>query len=123
KQPLGIHDYEEAYSKLGGVAYQLPASIIGAGLINAYAQGENVWEEYLECVILKKVDGTEITIGDIVGDFGGNPFDTEYVEYLADNTNSSQLGYGFLHAIYELGEDPINLAIGVLPPLSYFPYL
>uniref|UniRef100_UPI001F15B1C0 hypothetical protein n=1 Tax=Membranihabitans maritimus TaxID=2904244 RepID=UPI001F15B1C0 len=104
KQPLGIHDYEEAYSKLGGVAYQLPASIIGAGLINAYAQGENVWEEYLECVILKKVDGTEITIGDIVGDFGGSPFDTEYIEYLADNTNSSQLGYGFLHGIYELGE-------------------
>src|SRR5690606_28120657 len=70
KQPVGLHDYELPNSKLGGLTYELPLTIIEAGLQNALAQGTNVYNEYLKSVILRKADGTEITIGDIVsGDY------------------------------------------------------
>src|SRR5690606_1628317 len=39
KQPVGLHDYERPYSKLRGVTYEIPATIIIAGLTNAFAQG------------------------------------------------------------------------------------
>uniref|UniRef100_UPI001F17EAEC Ig-like domain-containing protein n=1 Tax=Membranihabitans maritimus TaxID=2904244 RepID=UPI001F17EAEC len=112
KQPLGIHDYEEAYSKLGGVVYELPLTIVGAGLLNAQSQGDEVLEEYLECVIVKKLDGTEITIGDIVSG--------DYMDDMLSTASSTQLSYGFLHAIYELGEDPVSLVGGAF---TFFPYL
>src|SRR5690606_3470737 len=66
KQPMGLHDYERPHAKLRGLTYEIPATIIIAGLVNAYAQGQTVFEEYLECVIVKKANGTSITIGDIV---------------------------------------------------------
>ena len=53
KQPVGLHDYEQPYSKLRGVTYEIPATIIIAGLTNAFAQGIDTYQEYLDCVILR----------------------------------------------------------------------
>ncbi|WP_236973063.1 choice-of-anchor Q domain-containing protein, partial [Membranihabitans marinus] len=101
KQPVGLHDYELPYAKLKGLTYELPAAVIIAGMENASAQGEEVFEEYLECVILKKASGAEITIGDIVSG--------DYMDELLSSLSQKQLGYGFLQGLVELSEDPINI--------------
>ena len=113
KQPMGLHDYELPYTKLRGVTYEIPGTIIVAGLLNAYAQGQNVFEEYLNCVILRKADGTEVTIGDIVSG--------DYMDDLISNATPQQLGYGFLQALIELNEKPINVIVDVA--LNFYPYL
>ncbi|WP_236972652.1 choice-of-anchor Q domain-containing protein, partial [Membranihabitans marinus] len=101
KQPVGLHDYELPYAKLKGLTYELPVTVIIAGMENASAQGEEVFNEYLECVILKKGSGEEITIGDIVSG--------DYMDELLSSLSQKQLGYGFLQGLVELSEDPINI--------------
>src|SRR5690606_26581391 len=128
KQPVGLHDYEKPNIKLQGVVYQLPLTIVAAGALNAYDQGEQAWQTYLNGVILRKVDGSEFTIGDIIGNrpynapLNNDPFATEYMTYLSNNLDSEQKLYGFLHAIFEVGEDPLSI-IGGPVLLDFFPYI
>src|SRR5690606_15182098 len=114
KQPLGLHDYERPYTKLRGVTYEIPATIMVAGILNAAFQGLDVLEEYFECVILRKANGDEVTIWDIVS---GN-----YASDLINNATDEQRTYGFLQILIELNEKPINLILEALV-LNWFPYL
>ncbi len=113
KQPIGLHDYELPYSKLRGVTYEIPATIIIAGLVNAASQGPDVLEEYLECVILRKANGGEVTIGDIVSG--------TYMNNLINNATNEQRLYGFLQVLIELNEKPINVILEVV--FNFYPYL
>ncbi len=113
KQPLGLHDYERPYDKLRGVTYEIPATIIIAGLTHAFSQGAEVYAEYLECVILRKTDGTEVTIGDIVTG--------AYAAELVASASPEQTGYGILQILIELNEKPINIVLEAL--LQFYPYL
>lgn len=114
KQPVGLHDYELPHSKLNGVTYELPQTVIEAGLQNAWQQGELVFRKYLECVILRKNDGTEVTIGDIVSG--------RYMRNLTGTTSSQQLGYGFLQSLIDGHDNPVNITLpGVA--YNYYPYL
>src|SRR5690606_7272609 len=91
----------------------IPATIIIAGLTNAYAQGPDVYAEYLECVILRKADGTEVTIGDIVsGDYAAN---------LIANLTPEQSVPAILQVLIELNEKPINVILEA--SISFVPYL
>ena len=114
KQPIGLHDYELPYSKLRGVTYEIPATIIEAGILNAAFQGPDVFEEYMNCVILKKADGTEVTIEDIVSG--------SYITNLLASASDDQKLYGFLQLLFEFNEKPINIIVEGLV-LEYFPYL
>src|SRR5690606_6608814 len=71
-----------------------------------------VLEEYLNCVIIRKAEGRDVTIGDIVSG--------DYLSDLITKATAEQLGYGFLHAIYQLGESPVNILGGLF---TFFPYL
>src|SRR5690606_14255404 len=114
KQPIGLHDYELPYSKLRGVTYEIPATIIVAGLVNASAQGPDVLDDYLNCVILRKANGVDsVTIRDIVtGD---------YANELINNATDEQRLYGFLQILIELNEKPINVILEVV--FNFYPYL
>lgn len=112
KQPVGLHDYELVNTKLRGVVYEIPLTIIIAGYEAAQAQGPLVVDEYLSCVILRKADGQEVTIADIIS---GN-----YLSDLVGKVSAEQRGYGFLHAIYQLGESPVSILGGLF---TFFPYL
>ena len=112
KQPVGLHSYELAHTQLGGVAYEIPLTIIIAGLEGAQSQGALVLEEYLNCVIVRKAEGRDVTIGDIVSG--------DYLSDLITKATAEQLGYGFLHAIYQIGESPVNILGGLF---TFFPYL
>src|SRR5690606_30989234 len=113
KQPVGLHDYERPYSRLQGLTYEIPATIIITGLTNASAQGQDVLAEYLEFVILRKVDGTEVTIGDIVSG--------DYMDHLLATLSAEQLTYGFLQALIELNEKPLNVILDLT--FNFYPYL
>ena len=64
KQATGIHDYELPYTKLRALIYDLPASIVEMGCDAARdCDREN---EYKRQVILKKANGTSVTIGQIL---------------------------------------------------------
>ena len=114
KQPLGLHDYELPYSKLRGLTYELPLTIIEAGLQNAADQGIEVYNEYLKSVILRKANGTEITIGDIVSG--------EYMTDLIAHASPTQLQYGFLQALIERNENPVKIILETFV-LNFYPYL
>src|SRR5690606_9002623 len=114
KQPVGLHDYERPYSKLRGVTYEIPATIIIAGLTNAFAQGFDTYQEYLDCVILRKANGVDsVTIRDIVSG--------DYASDLINNATDEQRTYGFLQILIELNEKPINVVLEAL--LEFYPYL
>ncbi|MBY5959577.1 hypothetical protein KUV50_15600, partial [Membranicola marinus] len=114
KQPVGIHDYEYAHSKLGGVIYDLPLTVIEAGLDHAWDQGPKIFAEYLECVILQKADGTQVTIKDIItGDYGDD---------VIANATPEQIGYGLLHEILEGGVSPTSWNYGGTN-YTFVPYL
>ena len=112
KQPMGLHDYELPHTRLRGVTYELPLTVVLSGLETAQAQTANVMNEYLNSVIVLKTGGREVTIGDIVSG--------HYMDDLIANARTEQLAYGFLHAIYKLGQDPISILGG---KFSFFPYL
>src|SRR5690606_35091415 len=112
KQPVGLHDYELPNAKLGGVVYEIPLTIIIAGVELAEAQGAATLAEYLNCVIVRKADGGEVPIGDIVSG--------DYLSDLLTSGSTGRLGYGFLHAIYKLGESPVSILGGLF---SFYPYL
>lgn len=114
KQPVGLHDYELPYTKLAGLTYEIPLTIIEAGLINAQAQGSVVYEKYLESVILRKGDGTEVTIKDIVSG--------AYMSDLIATATTTQKGFGFLQALIELNEEPVKIVLETLV-FEYYPYL
>ena len=114
KQPVGLHDYELPYSKLQGVTYEIPGTIIYAGLANAAAQGPDVFEEYLDCVILRKANGYEVTIREIVTG--------AYLNKVIANATNEQRVYGFLQLLIELNENPIAIAFHGLVG-EFFPYL
>ncbi|MBY5960289.1 FG-GAP repeat protein, partial [Membranicola marinus] len=114
KQPVGIHDYEYPHSKLRGVIYDLPLTVIEAGLDHAWDQGPKIFAEYLECVILQKADGTQVTIKDIItGDYGDD---------VVANATQEQLGYGLLHDILEGGISPTSWTYGSTN-YTFVPYL
>ncbi|MBY5957951.1 T9SS type A sorting domain-containing protein [Membranicola marinus] len=110
KQPVGIHDYELPYTKLQGVVYDLPQTVVLAGLQNAWNQGPNVFDKYLDCVILKKADGTSVTIRHII--------DGTYFTSMMANASQEQLTYGFLHEILEGGYSTTNFQ-----SYSFYPVL
>ncbi|GAA5225311.1 hypothetical protein GCM10025777_59420 [Membranihabitans marinus] len=114
KQPMGLHDYELPYGKMGAVTYELPAAVLLAGYVNAASQ--DLLEEYLACVILKKNDKaqTEYTIGDII--------DGDYIIDVLAGASSTELGYGALNVVARLAEDWENHLIA-LASLQYFPYV
>ena len=72
------------------------------------------FDEYLNCVILRKADGTEVTIGDIVSG--------DYMDDLISNATPQQLGYGFLQALIELNENPVKVIVES-GEFNFFPYL
>ncbi|MBY5959478.1 DUF285 domain-containing protein, partial [Membranicola marinus] len=114
KQPVGLHDYERPYAKLRGVTYEIPVSVIALGLLNAILQGEEVFYEYLNCVILRKSNGEEVTIGDIVtGD---------YIDDLIASMTDEQKTYGFLQLLIEQEENPylMDTEMGLF---GFYPYL
>ncbi|GAA5220822.1 hypothetical protein GCM10025777_14520 [Membranihabitans marinus] len=114
KQPMGIHDYELPYGKMGAVTYELPAAVLAAGYVNAALQ--NLQEDYLNCVILKKndKDSTEYTIGDIV--------DGSYIVDVLAGASTTELGYGALNIVARLADDWENYLIAFATG-QYFPYL
>ncbi|GAA5220502.1 hypothetical protein GCM10025777_11320 [Membranihabitans marinus] len=114
KQPMGLHDYELPTGKMGAVTYELPAAVVLAGYVNA--QSQDLLNEYLACVILKKNDKaqTEYTIGDII--------DGSYIADVLANASSSQLGYGALNIVARLADDWENYLIASIGS-GYFPYV
>ncbi len=112
KQPVGLHDYELPNAKIGGVVYEIPLTIIIAGVELADAQGAATLAEYLNCVIVRKAGGGEVTVGDIISG--------DYLSDLLSSVSTPRLGYGFLHAIYKLGESPVSIIGGLF---SFYPYL
>src|SRR5690606_17089599 len=112
KQPVGLHDYERPNSRLGGVVYEIPLTIVIAGYVAADAQGSHVVNEYLSSVILRKASGEEVIIADIMSG--------QYLNELLSSVTTEQRGYGFLHAIYQLGESPVSILGGLF---TFFPYL
>lgn len=103
KQPGRLHDYERPYGILGGLTYEIPASIILAGPTNAYLQGAVVFPKYLECLILRKAHGSEVTIGDLISG--------KYASDLIASTTAEQKRYGFLQILIELNENPLTFLI------------
>src|SRR5690606_6355892 len=88
-------------------------TIILSGLAVAWAQGVAVWEDYLDCVLLRKANGTVVTIEDLItGKYA--------LDLLASTTNEQKL-YGFLQLLIELNENPITSLAGVL--YDFYPYL
>ncbi|WP_236971163.1 hypothetical protein, partial [Membranihabitans marinus] len=114
KQPMGLHDYELPYGKMGAVTYELPAAVLLAGYVNAAAQ--DLLDEYLACVILKKNDKaqTEYTIGEIING--------DYISDVLTGASSTQLGYGALNIVARLADDWENHLIA-LASFQYFPYV
>src|SRR5690606_27983132 len=82
-------------------------------LTNAFAQGYDTYQEYLDCVILRKASGEEVTIRDIVSG--------DYASDLISNATDEQRTYGFLQILIELNEKPINVVLEAL--LEFYPYL
>lgn len=101
KQPLGLHDYERPYTKLKGVEYYIPEAFMKEGLISASEKKE--LKEYLQCIILKRGNGKNVTIKDLI--------DGTYHEDLIKSFTSEQLIYGNLSRIArkEINELSINL--------------
>src|SRR5690606_19728059 len=83
-----------------------------AGYVAADAQGAHVVNEYLSSVILRRASGEEVTIADIMSG--------QYLNELLSSATTEQRGYGFLHAIYQLGESPVSILGGLF---TFFPYL
>lgn len=100
KQNVGLHDYELPHSNLQGVVYEIPAAIILAGLTNAFAQGSDVYEKYLDGVILRKAHRVDsVTLGDIVSG--------TYMNELLSRATTEQKLYGFLSALILGNENPV----------------
>ncbi len=112
KQPVGLHDYELPYAKLRGVTYELPLTVVEAGL--DHASDEGLLDEYLNCVILRQSDGSEVTIGDLVTG--------SYMDNLLEGMSSAQRGYGFLQAILDGNETPETVSTG-MGSFTFYPYL
>src|SRR5690606_27469435 len=67
----------------------------------------------LECVIVKKANGANVTIGDIVSG--------DYLKALFATTTSEPKLYGFLQVLIELNENPVTVVLGAL--IEFFPYV
>src|SRR5690606_39843292 len=101
KQPMGLHDYELPYSRLRGLTYELPFSIIVAGMTHAESQGPEALAAYENVVILRKANGDNVTIGDIVSG--------DYMDGLIASATDQQKTYGFLQALIEFNQDPVQV--------------
>src|SRR5690606_18907806 len=113
KQPMGLHDYELPYSRLRGLTYELPFSIIVAGMTHAESQGPEALAAYENVVILRKANGDNVTIGDIVSG--------DYMDGLIASATDQQKTYGFLQALIEFNQDPVQVILSTI--FEFHPYL
>src|SRR5690606_24442439 len=112
KQPVGLHDYERPNSRLGGVVYEIPLTIVIAGYVAADAQGAHVVNEYWSSVIRRKASGEEVIIGDMMSG--------QYLDDLRSSEPLGRRGYACLQAVHQLGETPVSILGGLF---TFFPYL
>src|SRR5690606_21663051 len=69
--------------------------------------------DYQDCVILRKADGSVVTIGDIItGD---------YLDELIAGATPEQIRAGILQILIEVNENPVTFMAGVL--FEFYPYL
>src|SRR5690625_7616035 len=92
----------------------MPGSIIHAGLANACAQSDEVYNEYLNQVIVKYADGNVVRIRDII--------DGSYMSDMIASTTTTQKGYGILQAIYDGTMSPYNISLSC-DSYTFFEYL
>ncbi|GAA5221021.1 hypothetical protein GCM10025777_16510 [Membranihabitans marinus] len=91
KQPMGIHDYELPYAKLKGLVYELPLQLIERNLNRAIAL--NLENAYLDCELIRKANGSVVTIRDVVSGI--------YMADLLNSSSSNRTLYGVIHSIKE----------------------
>src|SRR5690606_21584219 len=88
------------------------ATIMLAGLTNAIGQGPELYDKYLDCVILLKANGRDsVTIRDIVSG--------DYMAALLAAATAEQKLYGFLAALIQGNESPVVFGAET----EFYPYL
>src|SRR5690625_7825295 len=91
----------------------MPGSIIHAGLANACAQSDEVYNEYLNKVIVKYAERNVVRIRDII--------DGSYMSDMIASTTTTQKGYGIRQAIYDGTISPSNISL-TRGSYTYFAY-